>query len=764
MDTKNDHIICKLIKVSGLVQGVGFRPFIYRLAIEHQVYGWVNNRNDGVLIKAQAGAESLNSFIQDIKKKAPLASDIWSITHDEVQPENFGNFSIRKSNNQSNEITEISPDIAVCPECLSDLRNQPHRKNYPLINCTNCGPRFSIIHDLPYDRHKTTMKDFQMCETCHQEYVNVLDRRFHAQPVACNNCGPSYQMLLNGQIINNLDEIIHTLDKLLKHGKIIAIKGTGGYHLVCDAINQQAISKLREIKMRDAKPFAVMFKNEELLSSYTELNKIEKTEINSWKRPIVLLKSKKVLAAGVSNGFNTLGCMLPSMPFHYLLFENIRQEVLVFTSGNISDEPIIISDAEALDKLGNKVDAIVSYNREIFNRNDDSVAFVANNVVRVLRRSRGFVPSPIRVAADVEGIFAAGAELTNSFCIGRGKQAILSQHIGDLKNWETFLFYKESFERFSRMFQFQNRLIVADQHPDYLSTQFANELALKSSIPIIYVQHHHAHIASCMAEHHLDEKVIGVAMDGTGLGTDGNIWGAEFFLCDYVDFERVAHFGYYPLPGGDKVIMEPWRTAVAYLYKIYGAEFNKLNLPFLQKINKQELQLLIKSIDKGFNAPLSCSAGRLFDAVAAILGISVFSGFHAEAPMRLENVIENNVVEPYPFSADNEVISFEACIMEIVSDVLAKVPISNISARFHNTIITAIFEKTIQISQKYGINKVVFSGGSFQNRYLLEHLEHCFEKENDVEAYFPARVPANDGGIALGQLLIASKRREMNLI
>ena len=747
------QITAKEIKVKGLVQGVGFRPFIYRLAYQYNVLGWVENRNDGVIIHAEANIENISRFLKAIKTDAPAASNIFKLSATLIEPENFQDFKIVKSSNTSDSITDISPDIAVCDACLHDLKTQAHRIEYPFINCTNCGPRFSIIRDLPYDREKTTMKPFVMCDTCHSEYVDVLDRRFHAQPVACNTCGPEY-CLHEGEIeIHDYSRILSRCVDLLRNGKIIAIKGVGGFQLACDATNEQAVNELRLRKLREGKPFAVMFANLQTLKEYTLLSDVEEKVISSWRRPIVLVESSKKLASGVSVGFHTVGAMLPYMPFHYQLFEQLNLPAIVLTSGNISDEPIVIDNEKAEAQLSKIADAILDYNREIYNRTDDSVCVVMNNRERLIRRSRGYVPEPINLHLNVDGIVAMGAELVNCFCVGKGQQAILSQHIGDLKNLETLEFFEESYHRFLSLFRVKPALLVHDMHPDYLSTRMAYDLPVKT----LAVQHHHAHIASCMAEFNLDEKVIGVSMDGTGLGDDGNIWGGEFFICDLEAYRRYTHFHYMPLPGGDRVTKQPWRSAVSLLYQVYGRDFLDLDIPFLQQLDHQKAEFLVRAIDKNLNCPLSSSAGRLFDAVAALLTICSETSFHAEAPMRLEAVADPQEAGAYPFDLGKP-ISFKPTIEAIVEDIQEGEGIDVIAARFHLTLVNVIFAVANEIRKETGIDKIVLSGGTFQNKYLLERVEIKLLLDG-FKVFTQGKVPSNDGGLALGQLVIAAKRR-----
>ncbi len=756
----------KLIKVSGLVQGVGFRPFIYRLAHQYGIKGWVENRNDGVRIHAEAVSGNLSSFISSIEIEAPAASLIRSITSERSPAKGFTEFTIKKSGDSSSEITEISPDIAVCDACLQDMKEQLLRIDYPFINCTNCGPRFTIIADLPYDREKTTMKVFPMCPDCRAEYEEILDRRFHAQPVACSQCGPHYFMHSGPDEIASIREILAEAGRQLSLGKLLAIRGLGGYHLACDALNQDASSELRKRKNREGKPFAVMFRNIEALENYLLVDDTERRELLSWQRPIVILKNKPsgpALAPAVSNGFDTTGAMLPYMPFHYLLFDHLETDALVLTSGNISDEPILIDNETARANLRGIADSFIMHNRDILNRTDDSVLMVVNSEKRMMRRSRGYVPSPVETDLYTEGVFAAGSELVNCFCIGKGKQALLSQHIGDLKNLETLEFYQEAYARFKKMFRFEPEVLAVDMHPDYLSRKFCLELAKQDpGLKITEIQHHHAHIASCMAENHLDESVIGISLDGVGYGPDGNIWGFELMSCDLAGFTRELHPEYVAQPVGDLTTKEPWRMALSYLYKSFGEEVTSLALPFLKDIGKDNLETVMLAIEKRINTPMSCSAGRLFDAVAAITGICTHSKFHAEAPMRLEQAIEKGIKATYLYVIDKDIL-FDDMIREIAGDILKGTDKGTISAKFHNTIIDIIVNSVKTLATQSGIKKAVLSGGSFQNRYVLSGVENGL-KDNGIKVFAQKSIPSNDGGIALGQLAIASKRRSNGLI
>jgi len=734
------------------VQGVGFRPFIYRLAKSYKLKGWVENRNDGVAIEVNCDEIIINQFIDAISISAPPASCIESVIFSQTNKMNFNDFQIVKSKSVSSHITDVSPDIAVCDDCLKDMKIQKNRIDYPFINCTNCGPRFTIIENLPYDRFKTSMKDFEMCADCSKEYTDIEDRRFHAQPTACAVCGPEYTLLYNSKIVKGIKEIIEQVVRLFNDKKILAIKGLGGFFIACDAQDEEVVARLRKLKNRESKPFAVMFSDIETLKEYAFVDAVEETSLRSFRRPIVLLKQKKALAPSVAVGFETIGAMLPYMPFHHLLFEKLTIPAIVLTSGNISDEPIITDNEKAVEKLSAIADAILTYNRDIYNRTDDSVVSIINKKERIFRRSRGYVPAPVSVNANVDGILATGSELVNCFAVGKGNKVLLSQHIGDLKNMETYEFYGETIEHFKKLFLFKPSLVVSDMHPNYMSTRYAVETGLRH----IKVQHHHAHVASCMAENNLDEQVIGVSLDGTGYGDDGNIWGSEFFVSDLKDYKRVNHFEYLPMQGGDKVTDEPWRMAVSYLYKYFGKEFLKWNLPFTKNINPSSVDLICQAIDKKINCPLTSSSGRLFDAVAALINLCPVSKFHAEAPMRLESIIDKNIKKAYPFALENT-ISFNETFEQIIFDLNHKVRPAEISTKFHNTLILMINKTVEKIRNDYALNKVVLSGGTFQNKYLLENLENLLQK-NNFEVFSHKKVPTNDGGIALGQMVIGAKR------
>jgi hydrogenase maturation protein HypF len=735
------------------------------MATRFKLSGWVQNTNENVEIEVSGTAQNISKFLKNLGNAAPPAALIEEITLHETAAIHCSGFSIHDSHDISDEITEISPDIAVCKKCLEDMDQPGTRLEYPFVNCTNCGPRFTIISDLPYDRVKTTMRPFVMCPECNEEYRDISNRRFHAQPTACTRCGPQYE-LYGGRtrVSQNIGTIIAHVSQSIENGNIVLIKGLGGMHLACDAFCERAVRKLREIKNREGKPFAVMFGEVEELRNYVHLSAGEEQSLVSWRRPIVLLRKKPDsglprLADQLNAGLSILGVMLPYMPFHHLLFRHLKTKAIVLTSGNFSSEPILIENGDAIDKFSPFVNDLVLHNRDIFNRTDDSVVRMMGGQERMLRRSRGYVPAPVRTQLNTEGIVAFGAELTNCFCVGKGNKAFLSQHIGDLRTLETTLFYEQTIAQFIQLFRITPALLAVDLHPDYISTRTGLNY---SGLPVVRVQHHHAHIASCMAEHRLDEPVVGIALDGTGYGSDGYSWGAEFMICDLNDFERITHFDYVAQPGGDLAAEEPWRMAVSWLYKVFGRHFIDLDLPLFKEIEPEKIPVILNMIDKKINCPLTSSAGRLFDCVASLLGLVQIATFHAEGPMLLESLVRDDLTESYPFDYERN-YCFNKTIHCIVEDIGRGIDNSIISTKFHNTIILIIFDFANTVRLTKGLNKVVLSGGVFQNRYLLEGAVKILQK-NNFEVYTHAAVPANDGGIALGQLAVASKRRELKCV
>lgn len=742
------------IIIKGLVQGVGFRPFIYRIADEMNLNGTVENRLDGVAVVLQADEKEKNVFINKIHISKPAVSKVTSINivEKEVTTKLQG-FSIKQSNFNGGDITQISPDIAVCDSCLMDMKTQPHRLDYPFITCAYCGPRFTIIQSLPYDRCYTTMHEFTMCKKCYKEYSNILDRRFHAQPIACSSCGPIYFTNSTKSLPKILDEI----DERISNSDVVAIKGLGGYNLICDAFNESAVLKLRNIKHREGKPFAVMFKSLEAAKEYCYISDVEEKELLSWRRPIVLLNQIKDINKHINLNLNTLGVILPYTPIHYMIFEKLSTtSCIVFTSGNTSGKPLASTLKDAEQYFRSSINLIIHNNRDIYNKNDDSVIQVNNNTPFIIRRSRGYVPTPINTPFTTEGFIGFGAELTNSFGIGSKNNVILSQHIGDLQNFETFEFYKQEINKFLNLFKVYPTVLACDKHPNYYSTIFAKELSKKYDIPLFEVQHHHAHAAAVIAENNIEDKVIAITLDGTGLGDDGNIWGGEILFCDYYSYKRLDHLDYVAMPGGDRASEEGWRMAISYIQKYFSENKNFRDF-LLNRYSKYNPELIINMINKKINSPLTSSAGRLFDAVASIIGICDIPTFHAEGPIRLESVADRQELGSYPF--DNGTLSIYKAMENIIAESINGISPSTISARFHNTLASMLASAVDKNLEMYGLSKVVLAGGTFQNRLLTNKLITLL-KQKKIAVYMPHQTPINDAGIALGQIAIASHKYE----
>ncbi len=686
---------------------------------------------------------TLQKLIKEIKEKAPPLSNIKEIIYEEWEGNLPDDLQIVESENEESKKVLIPPDIAPCDECLRELFTLTDRRyRYPFINCTNCGPRFSIIKDIPYDREKTTMSIFIMCDECRKEYEDPLNRRFHAEPNACPKCGPQITLYdPKGNLIEKGDKAIKLTQKFIKEGKIGIIKGISGMHIVCDARKKEAVRRIRAIKLRKTKPFAVMCKDLEEVKKIAKISKEEENILLSPQRPIVLLKKSPDydLAEEVAPKNRYVGVILPYSPLHYLLMEDL--ECIVDTSANITDEPIIYKNEEAFSKFKNKVDFFLLHNREIFMRSDDSVLQVVSGEPRFIRRARGYCPLPFEFDEKFPQILAVGAELKNTFCLSKENLIFMSQHIGDLADFETLSFFEDVLNHFKKIFDIEPRICVCDMHPDYLSTRWAQQNFKK----VLKVQHHYAHILSCILENNLKGKVIGVAFDGTGYGADGAVWGGEFLICDAKNFERVFHFEYVPMPGGEKAVKEPRRMALSYLY-LSGCK------DYIHKIwDKKEAEVLIKMIDKKINCPLTSSCGRLFDAVSSILRICDFNSYEGEAAINLEMIAEGNH-QVYSFEIGDKKISFKKMIREIVRDLKRGAPASEISMKFHNTICEVVKKVCLILRERYGINKVCLSGGVFQNRILFEKLlEDLRELKFDVYSNF--KVPVNDAGISLGQIL-----------
>ncbi|MEG1585884.1 MAG: carbamoyltransferase HypF [Bacteroidales bacterium] len=748
-----------LIQIKGLVQGIGFRPFIYRICQEMNIKGVVSNNNEGVEIEIiKTSDKEKERLLSRIQNEKPFAATINQISVRKTDTDSsYSGFSIVPSKSLSDQVTHVSPDIAVCTHCLEDMKNQKNRKDYPFINCTHCGPRFTIIRELPYDRKQTSMAPFEMCPDCRKEYEAISDRRFHAQPTACNVCGPAYYTAVQKTETEYIVSSGHFFENIAAHirqGNILSLKGLGGYNLLCDAFNPDAVRQLRTIKQRDAKPFAIMFRSEKAAGQYVFLSPEERQQLVSWQRPIVLLKQRKTINEAINGGLNTIGVLLPYLPAHYLLFEKLSTDALVFTSGNLSDEPIIIDNTEARKKLLPLTQLQGEHNRDIVNRADDSLIQVIRHIPRLLRRSRGYVPHVHASALQMEGILAFGAEKVNTFAIGKSCEVIMSQYIGDLKNKETFDFYKEAIDNFSRLFRFAPLTLACDLHPDYYSSRYAAEMAQSKNLKLYPVQHHHAHAVACMEEHHLTGNHLAIILDGTGYGTDHQIWGGEFLICNHTSFTREAHLDYIPLPGADKAIKEPWRMAAA-LFEHYH-----LPLPdAFEERHRSQIELIQKMVRQKINSPLSSGAGRLFDGVSALLGCCEYASFQAEAPLRLEHLAEDNYNLTYSFDELNP-LNCCSLLNEIGIDLQRGLRKSLIAAKFHNTFVKQLIYQTKIILRENELPPaVILSGGCFQNKRLSFQLEQELVKTG-IKPIVPQAYPANDGGIALGQISIAAALRK----
>lgn len=748
------------ILVEGIVQGVGFRPFVYGLALKQGLGGFILNDTTGVIIEVEGEPSALESFLCALRTDAPPLATIEGLSWESLPAKGYSPFTIEKSQAEEDRRVLISPDTCTCDDCLRELfdLNDP-RYRYPFINCTNCGPRFTIIKDVPYDRERTTMAVFCMCPDCHKEYQDPLDRRFHAQPNACPSCGPQVTLLdREGHEMASEDPVSHAA-RLLQQGAIVAVKGLGGYHLACDAFNNDAVGRLRRRKHREDKPFALMAPDLEAVKALCFVDEAEEALLLSRKRPIVLLRKRmpNPVAHEVAPGHRDLGFMLPYSPLHYLLLREAASP-LVLTSGNISDEPIAYKDDDALQRLSRIAEYYLIHNREIHMRCDDSVTRVIHGREMLIRRSKGYVPSPITMpAAFAEPTLACGAQLKNSFCLGKGRYAFVSHHIGDLENYETLLSFQEGIDHFNRLFDIDPKVMAYDLHPEYVATKYALEL---EGVTRIGVQHHHAHIASCMVEHGLPGPVIGVAFDGTGSGSDGTIWGGEFLVADYTDFVRAAHLEYVPLPGGEQAIRGPWRMAASWLYQVYGDEMEALDIDFIQRLNKRPWPLLKQMIQRSINSPPTSSIGRLFDAVSSLVGVRDTINYEGQAAVELEMIADERCQENYSCAITEGqpmVVQGGDIIRGVVEDLLARVSPSIISAKFHNTIAAAIVDICDRIRQQHGLNRVVLSGGVFQNMLLLERAVAGLAPIG-FEVYVPSKVPPNDGGISLGQAAIANAR------
>ena len=817
----------KRIRVQGIVQGVGFRPFVYRLAHAWGLTGWVLNHSGGVDIEVEGPSVALEGFTKDLRLKAPPVAHIERVVVEDAPPEGSGAFEIRHSQFAEGEYPLVSPDIATCADCLRELFDPSDRRYlYPFINCTNCGPRFTIIESMPYDRPRTTMRDFHMCPQCQKEYDDPLDRRFHAQPNACPVCGPRLRLLdAKGQsVLEGVEDhyILAEAARLLLGGRILAIKGLGGFHLACDATNVNAVRLLRARKRRPDKPLAVMMASVEEVARHCEVSQVERALLLSSECPIVLLRWRQApgthhgsgsdkssspilpVVSEVAPGNHYLGVMLPYTPLHHILLRLVGRP-LVMTSGNLSEEPIAQDNDEALRRLGNLADFFVVHNRGIYARYDDSVWFVPELVENVsvssatggprfstsnsdeakrpspqpLRRARGYAPFPIRLPVSLPSVLAVGAELKNTFCLARDQYAFLSQHIGDMENLETLEHFETTIALYEKLFMTSPKVIAHDLHPDYLATRYAQERVAEQgsraddALKLIAVQHHHAHIAACLADNGWPEDggpVIGVCLDGTGYGVDGHIWGGELMVADYRAFKRLAHLEYMPLPGGDAAVRHPARLAVGYLRALFGPSWREtavggLRLACLDDLSSTEAEAVCVQIERELNTPLTSSMGRLFDAVSALVGVRQRVTYEAQAAIELEmrameagGMVAPNELPRYPLTLtkrDNvSILGLRPLFEAVLADMWKNVSVAEIALQFHFSIATAVARTCEVIAGETGLGTVALSGGCFQNRLLLEMtVRQLIPRGFRVLTH--RQVPCNDGCIALGQAVVA---------
>jgi hydrogenase maturation protein HypF len=751
------------VSAKGVVQGVGFRPFIYRLAKKYNLHGWVCNTSADVKIEVEGDRKSLDLFISAVAKEAPPLARVEELSVSFDSPAGYTGFEIRSSEAQPGKYQLVSPDIATCKPCIDDVFTPGNRRwHYPFTNCTNCGPRLTIIKDIPYDRPLTTMSPFQMCPDCRREYDDPLDRRFHAQPNACPACGPRLELTDNQGKPAGCGDVISKTAEFLREGKIVAIKGLGGFLLSCNAENAEAVTLLRQRKRRPSKPFAVMLKDLEEVRKHCMVSDIEEKLLSSPQSPIMLLEwnGSSSVCRETGPGLKYLGVMLPYTPLHHLILRESNLP-LVMTSGNVSEEPIAGQNNEALHRLGDIADYFVLHNRDIHSTYDDSVAMVFNQQPMLVRRARGYAPFPIHLAFKAPQILACGAGEKNTFCLTRDNHAFVSQHIGDMENIETLEHYERTVELYKQLFRINPTIIAYDMHPEYLPTRYALEQAEQQDLKPVAVQHHHAHIASCLADNGKEGPVIGVAFDGTGYGTDGHIWGGEFLVADYKGFRRAGQLQYLPLPGGALAIKKPCRTALGYILALLGENALDNRLSFLDRIAAAERELVRRQVESNFNSPLTSSMGRLFDAVSAMAGICPAIDYEAQAAIEMEMAAYSASGEEgfYPFSLTGgdgyTIVLLHELVAAVLDDLLKGRHPSTVAMRFHNTVAALAHDVCMKIRNESGLNSVALSGGCFQNRLLLTRVTGLLNKSG-FAVLTHKDVPANDGGISLGQALIAA--------
>lgn len=746
------------ISIKGIVQGVGFRPFVYRLAMEYGINGWVINSAAGVFIEAEGAEEQLEEFARRLTAEPPPLAVIRSCAIEPMEPIGYRDFTIRESQDRDEKVVGVSPDIAICADCRREVSDPLDRRyGYPFINCTNCGPRFTIIRDLPYDRAKTTMEPFPMCDQCREEYENPLHRRFHAQPNACPVCGPHTTLVdRNGQKVNS------TPVELLKQGYIVAVKGLGAFHLAADATQPEVIRTLRKRKKRDYKPFAVMARDLNVARQYCMINPTEESWLTSPQAPIVVMQRKAAAnlpGAIIHPGLDTLGVMLPYTPLHFLLFDQELQ-LLIMTSANISDEPLITSNEEAIRQLGGIADFFLIHNRDIYNPCDDSVMQVTPmETPQIMRRARGLVPGGICLPVKSHAVLALGGEMKSTFCITRQGEAYLSQHWGDLNHYGNYHKFLQGIERFKRMLAVEPELIVHDLHPNYQTTRWARE---QNKLPRVEVQHHYAHMAAAMAENGLNEEVLGLICDGTGWGTDGSVWGCEILKGDYRQFSRQGHLRYMSLPGGDLTARRPYRMAFVYLMEKYRDEAAKMAEQMLPALGEEERDIILYRWQKGLPEIQTSSCGRLFDAVAGILGVCNLNQYEGQAAIELESRADHRINSRYGFDLTKTGQQWIMDVLpmwdELLYDLKKGISVGTISQKFHLTLVGMFVQALCRVRNECGLNRVVISGGVFHNQILLAELIKDLTAQ-DFTVYQHQLVPPGDGGISLGQAIIGSEVR-----
>lgn len=748
------------LRVTGIVQGVGFRPFIYSLAEALELKGWVRNTSAGVEIEVDGTSGALARFVAQIRKNPPPLARIQAITSEDIPPQFFKKFEIITSLSSPGDFLPVSPDISTCPECLKEMWNPADRRfRYPFINCTNCGPRFTIVREIPYDRPLTTMAGFPLCPDCASEYHDPKNRRFHAQPIACPVCGPRVSFQVDGSVLAEGEGAIQTARTWLKDGKIIAIKGLGGFLLACDATNPNAVAELRKRKKRSDKPFALMAFDMSAIEQHCSVSASEKELLTSIERPIVILRRKadSNIAEQCAPNQHTLGLMLPYTPLHSLVLEPAPgfPQVLVMTSGNLSEEPIAFEDEDAILRLGHLADAFLTHNRPIHMRMDDSVTGMYASQPAILRRARGYAPSPILLPGDYPSILATGAELKNTFCLTRQNQAFLSHHIGDLENFETLSSFEQGISHYQRLYRITPEVIACDCHPNYLSTLYAKQRSQSENLPFVEVQHHHAHLAACLADNAFpaSEPVIGLCYDGTGYGTDAAIWGGEVLVGNYIGYQRAFHLQYTPLPGGDAAIRRPSRMALAWLHTL-SLEWES-DLPPVQDLCYEERTIIRSQIQHRLNAPMTSSMGRLFDAISSLIGIRQTATYEGQAAIELEALADPDETGAYSFELTDDQLVVRPMLEEIIQDWRSAIPIPRISAKFHNTLALASLEICRKLREKRGISTIALSGGVWQNRTLFTRTVYNLEK-HQFKVLRHHQVPVNDGCIALGQAMVAA--------